>query len=55
MTLPKGKELDVQVITSKESTQLPQRSIEIGDENIRVDRHKNIEDILSEGNEENNQ
>ena len=28
-TFPKGKELEVQVITSKESTQLPQRSIEI--------------------------
>ena len=29
MTLPKGNELEVQVITSKESTQLPQQSIEI--------------------------
>ena len=28
----------------------PQRSIKIGDENIRVDRHKNIEDILSNNN-----
>ena len=28
----------------------PKRSIEIGDKNIRVDRHKNIEDILSNNN-----
>ena len=28
----------------------PKRSIGIGDKNIRVDRHKNIEDILSNNN-----